>query len=204
MTHKQKRLVKKGVVTPVIIALILSVFSVMIVAGYDGMPFSNVPARLSDYSSQEIKEVTSLEGDINSLALDDGSVIGSVTIYDTSFELIYHASSVNANGKMNINIGDNLPGKIGSTYMELFKNEGAKLKLVSKGDAITVGTFYSDYEYVVVDTFVVKGLKAVEKCGVGAGNAVVIYTDNSMGIGISDEYFVAVCRLNDAQSDIAI
>ena len=202
MTHKQKRLVKKGVITPVAIALILSVFSVMIVAGYDGMPFSSVLARLSNYSSQEVKEITGIDGDIDSLALDDGSVIGSVTIYDTSFPLIYHANSVNANGKMNISIGDNLPGEIGSTYMELFKNDATKLKLVSKGDPVEVGTFYADYEYVVADTFVVKGLKAVEKCGVGADNAVVIYTDNSMGVGISDEYFVAVCRPNDAQSDM--
>lgn len=196
MTHKQKRLIVKGVATPLIIAILLSAVCIPYFLNYPKLPFVSEEAQLAQYGEEEIKQ---------SVSSDDGfeanTIIGSVSIYDSAFPLIFNANEVNANGKLNLMPYGALAGKTGTAYMELYKNDSAKLKLIGKGDIITISTYYGEYEYKVYDTRIINGLNSVKGSSTGLGNSLVIYTDNSMQAGISEEYFTVICTL-ERSSDL--
>lgn len=196
MTHKQKRLVVKGVITPLIIAILLCTVCIPYILNYPKLPFVSQEAQLAQYSAQEIKQAVSSDD-----GCEANAIIGSVSIYDSTLPLIFNANEVNANGKLNLMPYGALAGKTGTAYMELYKNDSAKLKLTGKGDIITVSTNYGEYEYKVYDTCIINGLDSVQDSSAGLGNSLVIYTDNSMQAGISEEYFTVICTL-ERSSDL--
>ena len=75
---------------------------------------------------------------------------------------------------------------------KFIKTTVLKIKLASKGDLINIDTFYSSYEYEVIKTLTVKNDYELKKVGAGLSRALVLYTDNSVGAGISNEYYVCV------------
>lgn len=200
MTKKQKDIITKGVIIPVITALILSAVIVPVIKTVK-LPYSNGITSFADFSSEQIIEVNQFDGEVTDVVkradigkLESNTIIGSITISDSTYPIIFNANDVNAMGKMNIT-GKLIPGEIGASYMEIYKDEGAKLKLVNTDSVITINTFYNDYEYRVKDTYVVKNASLLSNAGAGIPSAIVLYTDNSMGIGLSNERFVAVCEL---------
>lgn len=200
MTKKQKDIITKGIIIPVTAALILTIISVVIIRTLQ-LPYSNGSTSFADFSSEQITEINQFDGEVTDVirrvdigAIDSNTIIGSITISDSTYPLIFNANDVNAMGKMNIT-GKLIPGETGVSFMEVYKDEGAKLKLVNTDSVITISTFYNDYEYRVKSTFIAKNDDALSDAGVGMPSSVVLYTDNSMGIGIGSEKFVAVCEL---------
>lgn len=201
MTHKQKRLVKNGVILPVIIAVALTFVFALIIPNITDAPFSSKMTELAEYSSEEIKRIDSFEGTAGDTInkseigkIDGNTIIGSINALDSTFPLIYNANEVNASGKLNIK-NNLLIGEVGAPLMEIYKNDSAKIKLLTKGDILTISTFYSVYEYEVVDTFVAKNKAELASAGSGVGRAVAFYTDNYTGVGISNEYYVVVGKM---------
>lgn len=196
MTKNEKRLVLNGIFLPVVLAIILSV---LFVGSVDILESNNSFINAS-VQSDEIKKVTSLnikeENGIIAKSsfqkLEANSIIGNVNFEDKSLPLIYNASAVNANDKFNIDLNSTLPGEIGPCFAQVYKNNSSKIKLASKGDLINIDTFYSSYEYEVIKTLTVKNDYELKKVGAGLSRALVLYTDNSVGAGISNEYYVCV------------
>lgn len=196
MTKNEKRLVLNGIFLPVVLAIILSV---LFVGSVDILESNNSFINAS-VQSDEIKKVTSLDikeesGIIAKSSfqkLEANSIIGNVNFEDKSLLLIYNASAVNANDKFNIDLNSTLPGEIGPCFAQVYKNNSSKIKLASKGDLINIDTFYSSYEYEVIKTLTVKNDYELKKVGAGLSRALVLYTDNSVGAGISNEYYVCV------------
>lgn len=196
MTKNEKRLVLNGIFLPVILAIILSV---LFVGSVDILESNNSFINAS-VQSDEIKKITSLDikeenGIIAKSSfqkLGANSIIGNVNFEDKSLPLIYNASVVNANDKFNIDLNSTLPGEIGPCFAQVYKNNSSKIKLASKGDLINIDTFYSSYEYEVTKTLTVKNDYELKKVGAGLSRALVLYTDNSVGAGISNEYYVCV------------
>lgn len=196
MTKNEKRLVLNGIFLPVVLAIILSV---LFVGSVDILESNNSFINAS-VQSDEIKKVTSLDikeenGIIAKSSfqkLEANSIIGNVNFEDKSLPLIYNASVVNANDKFNIDLNSTLPGEIGPCFAQVYKNNSSKIKLASKGDLINIDTFYSSYEYEVIKTLTVKNDYELKKVGAGLSRALVLYTDNSVGAGISNEYYVCV------------
>ncbi len=196
MTKNEKRLVLNGIFLPVILAIILSV---LFVGSVDILESNNSFINAS-VQSDEIKKITSLDikeenGIIAKSSfqkLEANSIIGNVNFEDKSLPLIYNASVVNANDKFNIDLNSTLPGEIGPCFAQVYKNNSSKIKLASKGDLINIDTFYSSYEYEVTKTLTVKNDYELKKVGAGLSRALVLYTDNSVGAGISNEYYVCV------------
>ena len=124
--------------------------------------------------------------------LENNSVIGTISVGDESLPLIYKADKVNANERFNINIGSSLPGEIGTCFTEVYKNNSAKIKLASKGDTINIDTFYSSYEYTIKSIYTAHNKHELKNAGAGLSRALVLYTDSSVGAGISNEYYVCV------------
>lgn len=196
MTKNEKRLLINGIMLPVFIALILSILYVGIVDIYT----PGASQGTSVNQNGEVKEIDSFDvkeenGNIKKSSFDkleSNSLIGTITVSEESLPLIYDASDVNANEKFNINISNILPGEVGACFAEVYKNNSSKIKLAAKGDIINVDTFYSSYEYEVIDTFTANNKHELEKAGAGLSRALVLYTDNSVGAGISDQYYVCV------------
>lgn len=196
MTKNEKRLLINGILLPIFIAVILSVSYVGIV----NMLTPDKSFQMAAEQGAKVNEITSFDikeenGNIKKSSfnkLEGNSIIGTLSVDDESLPLIYHADKVNANEKFNINIGSSLPGEIGTCFAEVYKNNSAKIKLASEGDTINIDTFYSSYEYTIKSTFTVKNMHELEKCGAGLSRALVLYTDNSVGAGISNEYYVCV------------
>ena len=124
--------------------------------------------------------------------LENNSVIGKISVGDESLPLIYKADKVNANERFNINIGSSLPGEIATCFAEVYKNNSAKIKLASEGDTINIDTFYSSYEYTIKSIYTAHNKHELKNAGAGLSRALVLYTDNSVGAGISNEYYVCV------------
>lgn len=196
MTKNEKRLVLNGIFLPVVLAIILSV---LFVGSVDILESNNSFINAS-VQNDEIKKVTSLDikeenGIIAKSSfqkLEANSIIGNVNFEDKSLPLIYNASTVNANDKFNIDLNSTLPGEIRPCFAQVYKNNSSKIKLASKGDLINIDTFYSSYEYEVIKTLTVKNDYELKKVGAGLSRALVLYTDNSVGAGISNEYYVCV------------
>ena len=176
MTKNEKRLVLNGIFLPVVLAIILSV---LFVGSVDILESNNSFINAS-VQSDEIKKVTSLD-----IKEENGIIAKS------SFQKL-EANSIIGNDKFNIDLNSTLPGEIGPCFAQVYKNNSSKIKLASKGDLINIDTFYSSYEYEVIKTLTVKNDYELKKVGAGLSRALVLYTDNSVGAGISNEYYVCV------------
>ncbi|MDD6728728.1 MAG: hypothetical protein PUE08_05870 [Eubacteriales bacterium] len=201
MNHDEKRLIKYSALIPVIVAVVLSAVFCAVLANID-FPFTDRTVSLADYQKEEIKEPSEFQGDFGETikrgdiagCVSDNTIIGDISIENTSFPVIYNANEVNACGKLNI-VNDAFIGETRRSFAEIYKNDSSMLKMLAKGDTVTVTTFYSVYDYEVVDTMTVSNYSQLKRCGEGIGNAVVLFTDNSVGPGISNEYFVCVCKM---------
>ena len=100
---------------------------------------------------------------------------------------------------LDIGCGSGLSGSVisehGHTWIGMDISE-SMLKIAKEneveGDLINIDTFYSSYEYEVIKTLTVKNDYELKKVGAGLSRALVLYTDNSVGAGISNEYYVCV------------
>ncbi len=201
MTDNEKRLVKYTAVIPVIVAVLLSVvFCSVLAKNY--YPFTKGGIRFADYQAEDIKQPSEFNGSTGETVnrqniascITDNTIIGEISVGNSDYPVIYNANDVNASGKFNIK-NDTLIGETGVSFAEIYKNDSAMVKMLSKGDVITVTTFYSVYEFKVTETLVVSNDSQLSHCGEGVGRALVLYTDNSVGLGISDEKFVCVCKM---------
>lgn len=196
MTKNEKRLLINGILLPIFIAIILSVLYVGIVntltPAKSFQMAAEQEAKVNEITSFDIKEENGVIKKSSFNKLGDNSVIGTLSVGDESLPLIYKADKINANERFNINIGSSLPGEIGVCFAEVYKNNSAKIKLASEGDIINVDTFYSSYEYTIKSIYTAKNKHELKKAGAGLSRALVLYTDNSVGAGISDVYYVCV------------
>lgn len=201
MTDNEKRLVKYTAVIPVIVAVLLSVvFCSALAKNY--YPFTKGEIRFADYQAEDIKQPSEFNGSMGETVnrqdiascITDNTIIGEISVGNSDYPVIYNANDVNASGKFNIK-NDTLIGETGVSFAEIYKNDSAMVKMLSKGDVITVTTFYSVYEFEVTETLAVSNDSQLSHCGEGVGRALVLYTDNSVGLGISDEKFVCVCKM---------
>lgn len=205
MTKNEKRLVKNGIVIPVVISILLAVCYILLsshfgMADAGQMKIANIGSAESSSNSDTVK-ITGTEDGVGatvSISPDDikeNYNLGNIEISNDTFELMYKADSYNACDRFNINIGDTLVGEAGVCFAEVYKNHASSIKLLSKGDTININTVYSSYEYTVEDTYAVKNMHDLKNVGAGLGRALVLYTDNSVGAGIGNEYFVCVATM---------
>ncbi len=205
MTKNEKRLIKNGIVIPIVVSLLLAVCYVLI-----STHFGIVDTQKTEIANIGSVESTSNVAKFKAEGLEDGvkgtiSIstedigenypLGNIEIGNDTFDLMYKADSYNACDKFNINIGYTLVGEAGTCFAEVYKNHASSIKLLTKGDTININTVYSSYEYTVEDTYTVSNLHDLKNVGAGLGRALVLYADNSVGAGIGDEYFVCVATM---------
>ena len=202
MDYFKKRLIKNGIIIPIIIAVAVSAlfFAVLSVIS-DEFPFTDNTVSISDYEIAEIVEAEPFEFDGSIVNRRDippispNTVIGSIDAGDSSLPLIYNSNDVNATGKINISKDSKLFGEIGTVLASCYKSDADFLKSMSVGDILNVNTHYGNFTYEVTGIDAVNDFLLVKKQGDGIGRALVLYTDNNDKIGMSDEYFTVTCKM---------
>lgn len=204
MNHYKKRLIKNGIVIPLIIAIIATALFFAVLSLYkDEFPFVNNTVSISDYEKAELVEAQPLKLSGNTVSKKDipqiaaNTIIGSIEAKDSSMPLIYNSNDVNAVGRMNISKDSKLFGEVGTVVASCYKANADFLKSLSVGDTLNVDIHYGSFIYKVIKTDVVDDLSLVEKQGDGVGRALVLYTDNSNEIGISNKYLTVTCTMTD-------
>lgn len=200
MNQNESKFIGRGIITPVICAVILGVIAGAVMLTVD-FPFTQKTVHLADYQYEEIKNPSEFKApgekirvqDVAS-CIDGNTLIGDISLGNSTYPLVFKGDEVNAMGKFNIK-NNIFPGEAGVCVAEIYKNNANMLKLLSSGDTVSLNTFYSSYEYEVIETSTADNYSELKRFGEGQGNALVLYTDNSVGPGISDEYFVCVCKM---------
>ena len=118
------------------------------------------------------------------MAAEQGKQVNEITSFDIKEE----------NGSIKKSSFNKLENNsvIGTCFAEVYKNNSAKIKLASEGDTINIDTFYSSYEYTIKSIYTAHNKYELKNAGAGLSRTLVLYTDNSVGAGISNEYYVCV------------
>ncbi len=198
MNNNDKKIAGRALIAPLSVSVILGVLFLVTVLFADIFPFASQQVNLGNFQQEEIKTISGFQqsGEVIKKQeleiISPNTIIGKISVFDSDYPLIYSATDVNAMGKFNISPKSNFIGEAGASYMSVQKGDSAKLKMLAEDDRIYIETFYSSYEYKIEKITAVKNESDVFRCADGLSSAVVLYTDNSVGAGTSDEYFVCV------------
>lgn len=207
MEHYKKRLIKNGIIIPIIVAVIITAaFFAALRLFASEFPFTENPISFAQYEKSEIS--TAQKIDINGTSISkseipevlSNTIIGNATANGKSMELIYDANDVNALGKLNISDDSKLVGEIGTVYSYCYKSDGDFVRSLKVGDKLELDVNYGKYEYAVTSINVSDDLSLVKKQSTGVGKAFVLYTDNSDDIGISGSYLTVVCEMTNGKA----
>lgn len=200
MKKRRKKLIQNSIIIPLIVAFVVGAISILIISEFKEFPFRDKPVIFSSYEAEAVKDVPEYTGSSRAITrdslpqLEGSTIVGSISYSDVDYPLIYSATDANAIGKVNITNGK-LVGELGCSYMELYKKDASKLHLIGDKDAINIETFYSSYEIKIVKTERVSSYSELMSVGDGVERGIVLYTDASSGIGISNEYFACVGQI---------
>lgn len=200
MNSFKKNFIKNGIAVPVIIAVIMTglFFAVTLSALKnnisDILDFS-VAVQYSD--NAEAADKIEADGDYISerryLSFSDNTIIGTADITGSKLPVILSADLANAPGKLNLSDSAYI-GAVGCAYLECFKSDSSLVKALSVGSKIDFELCYGNYEFEITKVCTLNK-NEIAKAALGTDRAVVIYTDNLDGVGISDEYFAAVGKM---------
>jgi hypothetical protein len=200
----QKRLVKDGIVIPIIIAVIATILFYSVFQAYKPqLPFVDEVAKISDYEKSDVQTAQAVIIDSETIskyelpALESNTIVGNIEVNGNSMELIYDADDINAVGRMNISNDSKFVGEVGQAYISCYKEDNDFVKSLKVGDVVNVDMYYGSYQFKVSATANISSASLAKKQGDGYGRAIVLYTDAENEIGISDNYATAVCEMTD-------
>lgn len=200
MNKHKKRFVKRGIVIPGIIALLMTIsFFVIYGIVVDSFGFKEREFRVADYVPAEVQTIERL-ADINVVRkselepVDDNTVIGNASFKGVDMPIIFNGNEINSLGRLNID-GSRLIGERGSAYLYCSKRDALAVRSLSKGDTVQIETYYGSFEYKTVLTASVGADTELDSVAAEYAKALVLYTDSSEGVGIGDGYYAVVCQL---------
>lgn len=202
MDHYQKKLLKKGIIVPFIIALIITAgFFAVIFPFSSYMPFTQKNISLAEYEKSDIiqmeKVLPDSEGNVKKtdlLPIKANTALGTISAEQTEMPLLYNPNEVNASGCFGLSKNGVLIGETGCAVISCRKGDSAEIKSLKPGNLIHIETVYGNYVYEVTQTAVINQENDIKKAAGEIGRSLVIYTDNSNSIGISSKYFAVICK----------
>lgn len=199
MNNRKKKFITKGIVTPLIIAVIITALFFAAYSPFSDFLFSDEREfQLADYSYSEIKEMEDYTFNTDEILKTDlpvpesDTIIGSAELSEQTIDLIYDANEINSAGRLSIEPDSAFVGEAGCTYFSCPKINSSAVKSLSVGDIVKIDTYYGSYEYKIVSVKVANGESELKKSADEISYAIAVYTDNSENAGLSDEYCVAV------------
>lgn len=199
MERYKKDFIKNEFVFPIITAIIAVFITAIALCGYlDLLPFYTNELNIADNPVSAVTEAE--KADASSVSADTfaklgaDTKVGSLKAGSTELPLIYNASYENTKDGFCISESGRMIGETGNTLIYCNKANGSDVRKLSKGDEITINTYYGEYTYTVLKTGVTNA-GGLEKYAEGIGSAITLYTSKDESIGLSDGYFTAVCEM---------
>lgn len=201
MDTRKKKFIKRAIVIPIIIAILVTAIIFVIYCIFrSGVINLKDSYEFSSYSSSALLEAeayTPASQGISKQELplpSDNMLIGSVKLANSEIELVYNANDVNADKRLNLSAQSSLIGEAGTAFIACNKKDSEPLKQIKEYDSITIDTYYGSYEYTVVRVVTIDSAIELQKCADDLGSAAVIYTDATESYGVSDTYYAIVCE----------
>lgn len=199
MNYRKKRFVKRGIIIPIIIAVVITIlFFAVYNALVHSVLFKEREFSLADYSYSEIGEAdTYISGnsEIRKSELpcvSSNTVIGNAAVNGQAMPVIFDGNEVNSNQSLSLQKDGSMIGEAGCAFLSCNKKDSMAVKMLSEGDIVGIDTYYGSYEYKIVSKKTVNSDIELRKTADEFGRSIAIYTDGCAGIGISDTYYVVV------------
>ncbi|MCM1114062.1 MAG: hypothetical protein NC397_01040 [Clostridium sp.] len=209
METKKKKFIVRGIVIPLIAAVVISAVYIIIYCEMEkGLSFSDKAIAFSEYDVQEPEAIDNIVVSSENIRKSelpkpaDGNIIGQAKLGTGSMDILFNGNDVSGTGKLNMLQDSVLFGESGTVYLCYGKADAAAVKAIDKNDEFDIQCFYSKkngskgvYKYKVVDKTVVNSRQALSKAGDGIGRGLVIFTDAGDKVGISNKYLAVVCEM---------
>lgn len=209
MNRYKKDLIINGIIIPAIAAVVLTALFFAVLNNFSkDFPFIRNTVIVSDYERADVTEAETLtlqsEGDSISktdlYAPTDNMILGSANANGNSLELIFNANDVNAIKRLNIASDSKLVGETGTVFATCYKSDSQLVKSLKIGDIVNLDVNYGSYAYKVTAVTAANSLADAKKMGDGIARALVLCTDSSNSIGISDSYLTVVCEMTSGKA----
>lgn len=199
MKKRKEKFIRQGIITPIIISIIVSalffaVYSILVENAF----FEERYFAFADYTQSDIKEAERIESESSFVrvgelgSIEDNTVIGSAYIDGHDMPIIFNANELNRVDRLNLDRDSVFIGETGCAYLHCEKKNASTIRMLSKDDVITIDTCYGSYEYIIVDIKTAKTGADLKSAADEFGRAIAVYTDESVGIGTSDVYYVVI------------
>lgn len=199
MNYRKKRFVKRGIIIPIIIAVVSTIlFFAVYNALVNSVLFKDREFNLADYSYSEVIEAEPYASEGSEIrkselpVITSNTVIGNAVINGQAVPVIFDGNEVNSSQRLSLQKDGGIIGESGCAFLFCNKKDSVAVKMLSEGDIVTIDTFYGSYEYEIVSKKMVSSGNELRKSADEFGRSIAIYTDGSEEIGISDTYYVVI------------
>lgn len=200
----QNKMIKKGYIIPIIIAVIFAVSSLLFFKlGNFNVPFAQDTVMLAVEDNDNIIERSDIQkSDKISRAdlgnLEENTLIGSIKLDNADMSVMYNASESVSVNVVSLNPSYKLFGETGVCLCTLTKNNASKLKSIEDGDELTVSTVYSSKNYTLTaqaSSYFTSIDEAITLAD-GLDRAVVLVADTSNGIAVDEKYLAVLFEVS--------
>ncbi len=136
--------------------------------------------------------VSSME-ELNTVA--SNTLVGKLKYNDTQLDVVYDCSDVNLEVACNLVDWGNCVGDVGCAYIYGYKSNMQPFTDMAVGDTVTVEMQYGTYQYKCVDKQHVLQEWQVLGGDYQLSHGLVIYSDDSTGVGVTGNYNVVVLEM---------
>ncbi|MGN0521695.1 MAG: hypothetical protein ACI4IQ_03550 [Eubacterium sp.] len=198
MANSEKDLLQRNIIFPAVIAVVMTAaVCIALPQLSDKFPFSGEQVTLAQYEEEDLKKTGDTPLTDSFEGVEKNTVVGTAVVSGTDFPLVYNADEVNEAGKLNISENSVVFGNVGCTFLRCKKSDAQAVKSLKKGSTVKIESENGNFEYKIVKTVTAENENELNTAADGIGKAVALYTDNSSGVGIGNEYFVAVGQLTE-------
>lgn len=201
----QNKMIKKGYIIPVIIAIIFAVLTVL----FFKLFVNNAP-----YSSQDTVELAVTDSatiiernDIKKSdeiskselgELEQNTLLGAVEVDDGWLSVVYNPSESVSADVISLDSEYKLVGETGVCLCTVTKNNSQNLKEIEDGDELKISTIYSreDYTLTAVSSSYFTSAEEAVSLAEDMPCAVVIVADTSNGISIGEKFLAVAFEVS--------
>ncbi|MBR2133591.1 MAG: hypothetical protein IJ851_02660 [Eubacterium sp.] len=200
----QNKMIKKGYIIPVIIAIIFAVLTVLFFKLFvNNAPYSQDTVELAVTDSATIIERNDIKksDEISKSELgelEQNTLLGAVEVDDGWLSVVYNPSESVSADVISLNPEYKLVGETGVCLCTVTKNNSQKLKEIEDGDELKLSTIYSreDYTLTAVSSSYFTSAEEAASLAEDMPCAVVIVADTSNGISIGEKFLAVAFEVS--------
>lgn len=163
-------------------------------------PFDN-HIDMAYHSDTQVKDAQTVLTDGDTVAIDrigtydSNTLLGELSYNDNKVNIIYDGSDVNITQASTLNADGKIIGQVGCAFIYGYRVNMQNVMQMAVGDVITITMPYGTYQYQCINKAVVQSEWQVLSGNYDVSRGLVIYSDNSTGVGVTGSYDVVVFEM---------